>query len=108
MSRKRRSIRQNLLQGISSAGRNGFGGFTDEENADNLAKRMFDYYNKDQSPAIDTYEIGSMLKDAYAAIGVNFQPTEEDIAQYSKSIDYNGDGKVTLDDFEKMMHKFLV
>ena len=108
MSRKRKSIRQSLLQGINSSGTNSQGGLTDEDNATNLAKRMFEYYNKDHSEFIDNYEISSMIKDVYSAIGVQFEPTEEDINQYIKTIDHDGDGQINMEDLEAMLNKYLV
>ena len=78
------------------------------DNAKNLAKRLFEYYNKDQSGDIEDYEISAMMSDVYRAIGKNFTPTDEDIKQYIQVVDHDQDGKVTLRDLEQMLIKYLV
>ena len=78
------------------------------ENAKNLAKRLFEYYNKDQSGDIMDYEISAMISDVYRAIGKDYTPTDEDIKQYVETVDHDKDGKVTLRDLEQMLIKYLV
>lgn len=78
------------------------------ENAKNLAKRLFEYYNKDQSGDIEDYEISAMISDVYRAIGKDYTPTNDDIQQYIETVDHDKDGKITLGDLEQMLIKYLV
>lgn len=76
------------------------GGLTDTENARSLARRMFKLYNKDLSGDIEDYEVSSMISDVYKAIGKDYNPTKTDIDQYIKTVDFDGDGKVSVEDLE--------
>lgn len=109
LDQQRASIRRSLLQGINTTTSNTTrGGLTDTENAKNLAKRLFEYYNKDQSGHIADYEIGAMISDVYRAIGKEYNPSNEDIKQYIETVDCDKDGKVTIKDLEQMLIKYLV
>lgn len=109
LDQQRKSIRRSLLQGINNTASNTTrGGLTDTDNAKNLAKRLFEYYNKDQSGHIEDYEISAMISDVYRAIGKEYNPTSEDINQYIDTVDHDKDGKVTIKDLEQMLIKYLV
>lgn len=105
----RSGIRKSLLSGLGTMNPNATrGGLTDEENARSLAKRLFEFYNKDQTGQIADYEISSMISDVYKAIGKQYTPTEEDIKSYTKVVDADKDGKITLRDVESLLVKYLV
>lgn len=56
---------------------------------------------------MDTFDVAIILIDIYRSIGKEFKPTEEDIKEYSEMLDFNKDGKVTLEDIENMMKYYL-
>lgn len=81
----RSGIRKSLLSGLGNQNPNATKGrLTDEENAKGLARRLFEFYNKDQSGVIADYELGAMMSDVYKSIGRQFNPTSEDIQGYTK------------------------
>ena len=81
---------------------------TDIEGAKALARRIFELYDKDRSGVIENYEIGSMMVDAYRSINKIFTPSKYDVDTYVKVLDRNNDGKVTLQDVEQLVIKYLV
>lgn len=105
----RSGIRKSLLSGLGNLNPNATkGGLTDEDNARALAKRLFEFYNKDQTGVIADYEISSMMSDVYKSIGKQFNPSAEDIQQYIKVVDGDKDGRVTLRDLENLLVRYLV
>jgi len=105
---RRAFIRKSLFQGTEMTSSTKQGGLTDTENAKNLARRMFKLYNKDLSGTIDDFEIGPMISDVYRAIGKEYNPTQEDIHQYIQTVDFDKDGKVSVQDLEQLLIKYLV
>lgn len=106
---QRSGARKSLLSGLGStnpiASR---GGLTDPETARALAKRLFEFYNKDQSGVIPDYEIANMMTDVYKSMGKQFSPTSEDIKGYVSVVDSDRDGRITLKDLEDLMIRYLV
>ena len=50
-------------------------GSLDYDSAKLLAKKIFLIYDKDQSGAIESYEIAEMMKDTYKSINKTFNPS---------------------------------
>jgi hypothetical protein len=48
-----------------------------------------------------------MLSDAYRAINKSYTPSNYDVESYSKVLDRNGDGKITLSDIEALVIKYM-
>jgi Ca2+-binding EF-hand superfamily protein len=83
-------------------------GLTDEKHAESLARHFFQFYSKKQSGTIEAEESRHILMDIYKSIGVDFEPSEEDIGEYMEILDIDRDGRITLADIEAMMKRFLV
>lgn len=73
-----------------------------------IARIIFDRYDKDRDGFIDVSEAAAMMTDAYKAIKQVFTPSNMDLESYFKVIDRNGDGRVSLQDVEALVHHFLV
>lgn len=81
---------------------------TDVESARMIARKIFEIYDRDRTGAIEPYEIGPMMTDAYKTINKSFTPSKADIDSYIKVLDRNGDGRVTLQDVEQVVMRFLL
>ena len=73
-----------------------------------ISQRIFDLYDKDHSGAIEHYEIVHMMRDAYKMINKKFEPSKADIDSYKNVLDKNEDGKVTVEDIEQLVDRYLV
>lgn len=73
-------------------------GLTDRNGAKNVAKRIFDTYDRDSNGVIDSIEVVPMIVDAYKSFNRVFSPSRADIESYLKILDRNNDGKVTIQD----------
>ena len=82
-------------------------GKLDRESAKALAYKIFITYDKDKSGAIEDYEIGQMMIDTYKSINKMFVPSKYDIETYIKTLDHDGDGRVTLKDLEHNVFKMM-
>lgn len=78
----------------------------ERETAREAARRLFKKVNY-QGGALQSYELATMLEDTYGYLKMRtelsiaeFKPTANDIKTYEKTLDVNGDGKVTLEDLE--------
>ena len=49
-----------------------------------------------------------MMVDAYRGMSKGFNPSKSDVDTYARILDKNGDGKVTLSDFEALAIRYLV
>ncbi len=85
-----------------------YGGLSDLDNAKRIARRIFDLYDNDKSGAIESYEIHHMMRDAYKTINKSFEPSKADIDSYIEVLDRDNDGRVTLNDIEQLVIRFLV
>lgn len=85
-----------------------FGGITDLEGAKSVARRIFETYDRDRNGLLDSIEVAPMMVDAYRAMNKGFNPSKADVDTYSRILDRNNDGKVTLQDIEELAIKYLV
>jgi Ca2+-binding EF-hand superfamily protein len=85
-----------------------FGGITDIEGARAVARRLFEQYDKDRNGLLDTIEVAPMMVDAYRAMNKGFNPSRADVDTYSRILDRNNDGRVTLQDIEDIAVRYLV
>jgi len=85
-----------------------YSGMNEIEYAKAVARKMFENYDKDRSNTIDSHEITPMMQDVYRGMRDTYFPTKSDIEGYSKVLDRNSDGKVTLADLEALCIKYLV
>ena len=73
------------------------GGVTDVQTAKNVAKKLFQNYTNGSSLEKGVFE--KMMIDTYKIMNKQFRPTVQDVNLYGNVLDFNGDGKVTLEDF---------
>lgn len=52
--------------------------------------------------------VAPMMVDAYRGMSKGFNPSKSDVDTYSRILDKNGDGKITLSDLEALAIKYLV
>jgi Ca2+-binding EF-hand superfamily protein len=85
-----------------------YSGINEIEYAKAVARKMFENYDRDRSNTIDSHEITPMMQDVYRGMRDTYFPSKSDIDGYSKVLDRNSDGKVTLADLEALCIKYLV
>jgi Ca2+-binding EF-hand superfamily protein len=85
-----------------------YSGLNEIEYAKAVARKMFENYDTDRSNTIDSHEITPMMQDVYRGMRDSYFPSKNDIEGYSKILDRNSDGKVTLADLEALCIKYLV
>ena len=79
-----------------------------EKDAKRIAKRIFQIYDKDASQVISLRESKQILKNIYAGIDPKKIFKEEEIREFVKVLDYNNDGVLTEEDFEKTVKEYFV
>lgn len=73
----------------------------------NLARRIFEYYNKSRSGVLEESDISNMIKDSYRGVNDDYEPSSQEITSYKAIHDKNGDGIITLEDIENRVAKYL-
>ncbi|CAK94890.1 unnamed protein product (macronuclear) [Paramecium tetraurelia] len=69
-----------------------------------VARRIFKFVDKDGSGFLTEEEVPELLKETYKHMGMNdYQPTKEDVTIWIQMTDTDGDGKVTLEDYEQLV-----
>ncbi len=66
----------------------------------------FDAIDTDVSGQIDSKELGTVLRDVAAKMGIH-QPTDNDLAAILFELDQDGDDQVSKDEFEFLIIKVL-
>ena len=73
-----------------------------------LARRLFKMIDKDGSGWIDSGEVPELLIGTYKQIGISgYQPTKQDVEVWMAMADTDGDGKVTLEEYEELVLRSL-
>lgn len=72
------------------------GGICDVESAKQVARRLFESYDRDRNGILDQTEVAPMMVDAYKGMSKGFNPSKSDIDTYLRILDRNGDGKITI------------
>ncbi|OIR56733.1 MAG: calmodulin [Amphiamblys sp. WSBS2006] len=67
--------------------------------SDDQIKDIFSLFDLSGTKTIETKDLGTVLRALWRC------PTEEDVAEYIKTIDPESTGKVTLDAFEDLLKK---
>jgi Ca2+-binding EF-hand superfamily protein len=78
-----------------------------EEEAPQVAKRIFDHYDRNRSMELTDDDIIRMMKDAYAHVDPNYTPTTEEIESYRRNMDRTGDGRATIQDMEMIVMQYF-
>ena len=63
---------------------------------------IFGKYDHDKNGLLDMKELTECLQDVFNRLGVNAKANEEDVWNFFKDYDANGDGKITRADFKKV------
>lgn len=71
------------------------------------ARRLFLKYDVDRSGFIDQKELNSLLEDTYKNIGITRTFSQEDIDAYFRMTDSNGDGLISLPEYEQVVLRSL-
>lgn len=82
-------------------------GALDLEGARQLARRIFEIYDRDQNGVLGAHEAVQMMVDTYKCINKRFSPSEHDVDTYLKLLDSDHDGQVTLSDVEEMVVRLM-
>eukprot|EP00331_Platyophrya_macrostoma_P011159 CAMPEP_0176411442 /NCGR_PEP_ID=MMETSP0127-20121128/3608_1 /TAXON_ID=938130 /ORGANISM="Platyophrya macrostoma, Strain WH" /LENGTH=503 /DNA_ID=CAMNT_0017791037 /DNA_START=38 /DNA_END=1549 /DNA_ORIENTATION=+ len=72
------------------------------------ATKIFEKYDADKSGFLEEDEIPFVLRETYKKIGLNKEVKDQDVKTYIKTLDANGDGKISLDEFIKVLVDNLI
>lgn len=72
-----------------------------------IARKLFKRFDTDSTGYITEEEVGPLLTATYKHMGVHYVPTEKDIADWIKMTDLDGDGKVSLEEYEYLIANSL-
>ena len=72
-----------------------------------VARRLFKIFDKDENGSLTDDEVPFIIQETYREMGQNYQPSKEDVKSYMKMVDADGDGKITLNEFEEIILRSL-
>lgn len=78
----------------------------DRDSSKEAARALFQRYSG-RNGSIDNSEVSSMLVDLYRGINKGFNPSQGDIESYFRALDQDNDGRVTLEDIERLAFRYL-
>lgn len=78
--------------------------FTDDQIREAVL-RLFRKYDKDQSGYIEGYEVQAVIRDLSVELATKKQMPEQEIKKVLSTLDYNQDGRITLDEMFVLMRK---
>mgnify|MGYP000945728828 FL=1 len=67
-------------------------------------EEIFSRYDLDRNQFLDQKEVGKLLADANKVIGKG-EPTKEDIANFIKAADLNGDGAISKEELKRVFYE---
>ena len=68
---------------------------------------IFNKYDSDKSGTLEGSEIFSLISDAFKSLGRNRQVKEEEVNQFIKAIDKNGDSKISKVELFEILKKLI-
>ncbi|KRX02884.1 hypothetical protein PPERSA_04087 [Pseudocohnilembus persalinus] len=68
-----------------------------------VARRLFKKFDTDGSGYITEEEVAPLLTATYKNMGVDYKPGESDIQEWIQMTDQDGDGKVSLEEYESLI-----
>ena len=92
---------------IPYSNNNDFPDSNDIEYAKIVAKRIFEMYDQNKNRVLEDFEVDPIMRDIYRSMKSNYNPSNKDINEYSKIMDCDKDGTVTLADVEALCIKYL-
>ncbi|CAD8064544.1 unnamed protein product [Paramecium sonneborni] len=73
-----------------------------------LARKIFRKFDSDNSGSITSDEVRGLLIETYKQVGINnYQPTEQDLKEWMNMTDTNGDGLISIEEFEDLVIRSL-
>lgn len=79
----------------------------DRDSAKHIAKMLFQTYDQNKSGAIESYEIKTMIGDAYSMLGKTSSVTNAEAETYLQIHDKDRDGNLSLNDLEDICINYL-
>lgn len=71
------------------------------------AVKLFNKYDRNQSGYLEEHEVPQILIDTYKAMGESYEPSEFDVKNYIKMMDFDGDGRISRYEYEIFLLKAL-
>lgn len=71
--------------------------------ADSIANKIFDTYDKDKSGTIDKSELKAMLQETYK--GLNYTVTDQDVNDALAAFDADHSGTISRDEYLAVVRK---
>ena len=68
---------------------------------------IFSKYDVDKSRTLEGNEIFNLINDAFKSLGRNRQVKEEEVTQFIKAIDKNGDSKISKHELFEILKKLI-
>ena len=68
---------------------------------------LFQKYDVNRNGFLEEFEIPQLLIDTYQAMDVDYEPTEEDVYNYIKSMDNDEDGRISAVEYELFLLQSL-
>jgi Ca2+-binding EF-hand superfamily protein len=68
---------------------------------------IFNKYDTDKSGTLEGNEIFSLINDAFKSLGRNRDVKNEEVTQFVKAIDKNGDGKISKPELFEILKKLI-
>ena len=68
---------------------------------------IFNKYDTDKSGTLQGNEIFLLINDAFKSLGRNRDVKSEEVTQFVKAIDKNGDGKISKNELFEILKKLI-
>jgi Ca2+-binding EF-hand superfamily protein len=68
---------------------------------------IFNKYDSDKSGTLEGNEIFSLINDAFKSLGRNREVKSDEVGQFVKAIDKNGDGKISKTELFEILKKLI-
>ena len=72
-----------------------------------VARRLFKQFDVDRKGFLTEKQVPNLLSETYKSLGKSFLATEEDVKSWMKLADGDGDGQVTLEEYERSIIRAL-
>lgn len=68
---------------------------------------IFNKYDSDKSGTLEGNQIFCLINDAFKSLGRNRQVKSDEVNQFVKAIDKNGDGKISKSELFEILKKLI-
>jgi Ca2+-binding EF-hand superfamily protein len=68
---------------------------------------IFNKYDSDKSGTLEGNEIYCLINDAFKSLGRNREVKNDEVGQFVKAIDKNGDGKISKSELFEILKKLI-